>query len=87
MRSAARVSQNLPITAEKMRTLTRLTATRKGISDLTGLEEATGLERLDLGDNAITDISLLSSLMNLENLGFSGQSDYRCVCAFRTEQS
>ena len=68
VRSALRVSQHLPITAEKMRTLTRLTASRKGISDLTGLEEATGLERLDLGDNEIVDLSLLSSLMNLENL-------------------
>ena len=68
VRSASRVSQHLPITAEKMRTLTRLTASRKGISNLTGIEEATGLERLDLGDNEITDISLLSSLTNLENL-------------------
>ena len=68
VRSAARVSSNLPITAEKMRTLTRLTAARKGISNLTGIEEATGLETLDLGDNEITDISLLSSLTNLENL-------------------
>ena len=69
VRSALRVSSNLPIVAEKMATLTRLTATRKGISDLTGLEEATGLERLDLGQNAITDLSHLSGLTgSLENL-------------------
>ena len=68
VRSAARVSSNLPLTAEKMRTLPGLTATRKEISDLTGIQEATGLERLDLGDNEITDILLLSDLTNLENL-------------------
>ena len=51
-----------------MRTLPGLTATRKEISDLTGIQEATGLERLDLGDNEITDILLLSDLTNLENL-------------------
>ena len=68
VRSALRLSAHYPASAEVMQTLTRLTATRKGISDLTGLEEATGLETLDLGDNEITDISLLSNLTNLENL-------------------
>ena len=66
--SALRLSAHYPITAASMATLTQLTATRKEITDLTGLEEATRLERLDLGDNEITDISLLSDLMNLENL-------------------
>ena len=68
VRSALRLSAHYPITAEAMATLTRLTAARKEITDLTGLEEATGLERLDLGDNAIVDISLLSGLTHLENL-------------------
>ena len=68
VRSALRLSSNVPVTAEGMATLTRLTAARRGISDLTGIEEATGLERLDLGNNEITNISLLSVLTNLENL-------------------
>ena len=68
VRSALRLSAHSPITAAAMATLTRLTATRKEISDLIGIQAATGLERLDLGDNEITDISLLSGLTNLENL-------------------
>ena len=37
-------------------------------SDLTGLEHATGLERLDLGNNAVTNIAALTNLIRLENL-------------------
>ena len=49
VRSAARVSSNLPLTAEKMRTLTRLTATRKGISDLTGHSRGNGFGKVRFG--------------------------------------
>ena len=38
------------------------------IEDLTGLEFATGLTELELGDNAITDIAPLSGLTNLRDL-------------------
>ena len=57
VQSALRLSAQEPITAERMRTLTRLTAARKGISSLTGIEEATGLVTLDLGDNAIVNLA------------------------------
>ena len=56
------------ITAEEMATLTELTATALGIADLTGLEFATGLTRLDLDNNQITEVSPLSGLVALEKL-------------------
>ena len=57
------------ITGEKgIDELTRLTATRKEIADLTGLEKATGLERLDLGDNAIVTLTPLQNLRELTTL-------------------
>ena len=42
------------------------------ISDLTGLEGATNLTRLDLGDNAIRDILILLELTNLIELDLRG---------------
>ena len=53
VKSALRLGDTDPILDTELQDLTRLTATRKNIIDLTGLEEATGLEHLDLGDNAI----------------------------------
>ena len=47
------------ITRSEMATLTRLIAPNKNISDLTGLEFATGLDTLDLSDNNIEDIQPL----------------------------
>ena len=59
------------ITQPEMRTLTTLDASGKRISDLTGLEYATGLTDLDLSDNAISDISALSGLTGLTDLDLS----------------
>ena len=70
------------ITAAEMATLTRLDAPNKYIHDLTGLEFATNLTRLDLGtervnreyvnSNLISDFSTLSSLTSLERLDLGG---------------
>ena len=68
VRSALRISTGYPVFKTKIIELTRLTATRKGIDNLTGLEEATGLTDLDLGDNAIVDLGPLRSLTSLEEL-------------------
>ncbi len=57
------------ITTADMATLTRLEAEEAGISDLTGLEHATNLASLSLGDNNISDISQVRGLTNLTRLG------------------
>jgi len=48
--------------------LMSLLAARAGVTDLTGLEYATNLQRLILRDNQISDLTPLSGLTNLEEL-------------------
>ena len=71
-----------PITPSEMATLTRLEAQNANISDLTGLEHATNLAGLWLGDkevqekgwinsNSIKDLSPLAELTNLQSLNLS----------------
>ncbi len=58
-----------PLTKEKLRQLTALTANHRGIFDITGLEFATSLRKLYLGGrNRITDLSPLANLTNLVHL-------------------
>ena len=69
---------NARITADEMATLTRLDAPNSGIRDLTGLEFATSLTRLDLdidkvgnkyvNSNDISDLTPLAGLTNLTTL-------------------
>ena len=59
---------NAVITSEDMKGLTRLVADRKGIQDLTGLEYATNLERIEFRDNAISDLTPLRGLIRLNNI-------------------
>ena len=61
-------ARNASITRVEMATLTRLEASNANISDLTGLEFATGLTSLDLEGNMISDVSALSNLTNLTRL-------------------
>ena len=68
VKKALRLAEHLPILPTNMQTLTALTVSRKAITDLTGLQEATGLTRLTLSYNAIVDVSPLQSLVNLEQL-------------------
>ena len=56
------------ITVADMLTLTELSAESMGISDLTGLEFATGLVSLYFANNEIKDLSPLSGLFGLETL-------------------
>ena len=56
------------ITRAEMATLTRIDARDTNIRNLTGLEYATGLIRLYLAGNSISDVSLLSNLTGLIEL-------------------
>ncbi len=71
---ALKKPQNTPITEGDMAGLTSLWAQGQSITDLTGLEFATNLERLYLIGNTISDISVLSNLTNLETLNLSGNN-------------
>ena len=60
-----------PITRAEMASLTSLGASSKNISNLTGLENATGLTGLWLYENLISDVSALSNLTNLRFVNLS----------------
>ena len=64
---------NAPITVKEMERLGRLEARSRDIRDLTGLQFAINLNRLNLGDeggrgNQISDLSPIAGLVNLRNL-------------------
>ena len=63
---------NFGHTEATMASLTRLDAGGRGISDLAGLEHATGLTYLNLGGNSIADISDLAGLTGLDTLNLGG---------------
>ena len=62
-----------PITRQEISSLTNFEASSKGIHSLSGLEHFTALQRLELYDNRIADISPLAQLKNLTvlNLGYN----------------
>jgi Leucine-rich repeat (LRR) protein len=60
------------ITITEMETLTILIADDAGIRDLTGLEKATKLQRIELRRNAITDLTPLAGLIRLNNIKLRG---------------
>ena len=61
-------------TPTDMLSLTILSADAKGIVDLTGIETAVNLTRLELNHNQITDISALSALISLTYLTLSNNN-------------
>ncbi len=65
------------ITAEEMAALDELRAPGRDIRDLTGLEHATGLVKLDLRGNRIEDLEPLSVMTDLKrlDLGDNGVAD------------
>ncbi len=71
IREALDLSSNAPILPEKLAGLIELTAVRKDIQDLKGLEQATALNSLNLYGNNITDITYISNLTQLTELSLS----------------
>ena len=72
IRSELGLEAEEPITQTAMQTLTQLNASDQGISDLTGIEQATNLQTLELQNNQISDITPLVALVNLQFLLLSG---------------
>ena len=68
VRKEFRLPQDEPITKQLMQELTKLTAQRALITDLTGLEHAKNLRNLNLYGNEISDISALATLTELREL-------------------
>ncbi|MDE0481797.1 MAG: leucine-rich repeat domain-containing protein [Candidatus Poribacteria bacterium] len=62
------------ITITEMETLTILIADDAGIRDLTGLEKAIKLQRIELRRNAITDLTPLTGLIRLNNIKLRGNN-------------
>ena len=65
IREALNLPAGVPITEADMRQLTTLNASAREITNLTGLEYATNLTDLRLGENPIRDISPLAHLAQL----------------------
>ena len=61
-------SPNAPITVEDMESLTALGANNRNIKDLTGIQFATNLNRLELAGNQISDLTPVAGLINLQTL-------------------
>ena len=80
IREALGLPTDAVITVDVMLDLTRLEAAGLGIADLTGLEHAVNLTRLDLGiihgdkwhTNPISDVSPLAALTQLTSLNLNG---------------
>ena len=60
---------------------TRIVADDAGISNLTGLEAATQLERIEFRRNSISDLSPLRGLIRLNNIKLRGNQDHRRITA------
>ena len=61
----------LPLTAAAARTLSQLTASDRGIEDLTGLDTLTALRTVDLSFNRIEDVTPLAGLPSLQALNLT----------------
>ena len=72
VREALKLAAGAPITQADMRQLTELEARGKQIKDLSGLQHAINVTRIDFGENDIGDLSPLAALTQLENAELRG---------------
>jgi Leucine Rich repeats (2 copies) len=68
VRSALSIGENVALTCALVSEVTSLIATEAGIESLNGIQSLTGLEDVDLWDNAISDVSQLVGLTSLTRL-------------------
>ncbi len=68
VREALDLGPTDPIPQKELEELEQLITSQKSISDLTGLEKATGLKVLYLGRNRISDLTPLTKLTQLTEL-------------------
>ena len=71
VRKALDLGPTDPIPQKELEELEQLIASQKSISDLTGLEEATGLMTLTLSGNQISDITPIAFLPHLTELNLT----------------
>ena len=74
VRSALSVGESADVTCGLVSELTHLVAAEVEIENLDGIQNLTGLEELDLWDNAITDITQLAGLTSLNMLVLGANS-------------
>lgn len=72
IRAALGIASTEPITSFALSRLKELSATDRGITDLSGLEHAGGLRRLFLAHNQISDLTPLAKLTRLQRLFLEG---------------
>jgi len=61
-----------PLTVEDLATISRLVASRLGITSLAGLQHCRGLRLIDLSDNAISDLTPIADLTRLQSVTLAG---------------
>ena len=76
---ALSLSNNQPITQAGMRSLTKFSANRRGIKDITGLEHATNLTFLHLGNNEFHNLRPIENLVSLERLYVFGNRNVKNI--------
>ena len=72
VRKSLGLAPNSTIRQLSMLRLTRIQAWKHGITDITGLEHAKHLKRLDISSNQITDVTPLTELTQLTRLSLNG---------------
>ena len=72
VRAELGLTTEIPLTQRMMLHLTGLDASKRGISDITGLEYATNMTWLALTGNRISDLTPISGLLSLEGLWIPG---------------
>ena len=77
------IESGAPITSDDLAGLTTLNVEREGIRDLTGLELAVNLERLDMAYNDVSDLSPLAGLDGLRFLYATDNDDLRDISPLR----